>query len=201
MIKETFKRLTPEKKEHILFKSHQVFANFGFDRVTVRNIVKASGIPRGSFYQYFDTTLDVFQACLEDISQKKLNFMAPFMSDIGNKPFLTIYKLLIEKGIDFAMAHPVESKSALILYNTAHPEVLKVKYDFEEQGIELLKGLIEKDQKAGFMSSYIDPSILARMLYHFNAFDLIEKFKKGFTKDELIAYADGFLNIIENGIK
>ena len=200
MIKETFTRLSEDKKENILFKSHQVFAELGFDGVTVRDIVKASGIPRGSFYQYFDSTIDVFNACLNDISQKKLAFMQPYMSDIGNKPFLTVYKILIEKGIDFAMAHPVQSKSALILYNTANPELLKIKYGFEEQGVTLLKGLIEKDQASGFMSSFVDATMLAKMLYHFNAFDLIEKFKKGHTKSELIEYADSLLNIIENGI-
>lgn len=200
MIKETFTRLSADKKENILFKSHQVFAELGFDGVTVRNIVKAADIPRGSFYQYFDSTLDVFKACLEDISQKKLTFMQPYMSDIGNRPFLSVYKILIEKGIDFAMAHPIESKSALILYNTANSELLKIKYEFEEQGVKLLKSLIEKDQASGFMSNYVDATVLARMLYHFNAFDLIEKFKKGFTKTELMDYAESFLNIIENGI-
>jgi len=200
MIKETFTRLSAAKKENIIQKSHQVFAELGFDSVTVRDIVQATEIPRGSFYQYFDSTLDVFNACLEDISQKKLDFMQPFMMDAGQKPFIVVYKTLIEKGIEFAMLHPLESKSALVLYNTANKELLKIKYDFEARGVSLIKDMIEKDQKSGFMSSFVDASVLARMLYHFNAFDLIEKFKLGHTSDELMAYAENFLNIIENGI-
>ena len=201
MIKDTFKRLSPEKKETIIENAHVIFAEQGFDGVTVRDIVKATGISRGSFYQYFDTTIDVFKVCLEDVTHKKLKFMAPFMEEAGARPFLSLYRTLIEKGIDFSFKHPIESKSALVLYNTADYALLELKKDLETQGIDMLQGLIHKDQTAGFMSNYIDSAVLARMLYHFNAYDLIEKLKQGLNKTELIQYADGFLNIIENGIQ
>ena len=201
MIKDTFLRLPPEKKAQIIQKSHHVFASQGFDAVTVRDIVKACDIPRGSFYQYFDETIDVFRVCLEDIAAKKMSYMTPLMNLIGSKPFIEVYRMLIEKGIDFALDHPTESSSALILYNSVDIELLKIRSDFEQQGITWIVSLIETDQSAGFMSNFIDKQILARMLYHFNAYDLMVKFKEGLNKEALMNYADGFLNIIENGIR
>ncbi len=201
MIKDTFLRLPPEKKAQIIQKSHHVFASAGFDGVTVKDIVNACDIPRGSFYQYFDGTIDIFRVCLEDIAEKKIYYMKSLMDLIGLKPFIEVYRLMIERGIDFALDHPTESSSALILYNSVDVELLKIKNDFEQQGITWIVSLIEADQSAGFMSSFIDKQILARVLYHFNAYDLMVKFKDGKNKESLMNYADGFLNIIENGIR
>jgi AcrR family transcriptional regulator len=200
MIKDTFYRLNPTKKEFILKKAHQVFASHGYDQITVRDIVKAAEIPRGSFYQYFDTVFDVFQSCLSDISEKKLNFMRPYMNEIGQKPFMEVYRTLIEKGIDFALAHPDEASSALTMYSSLDKQILATKHEMEKQGVQYIFSMIETDQKAGFMSSYIDAKILARTLYNFNAYDLIVKFNEGLSKEALMSYADGFLNILENGI-
>jgi AcrR family transcriptional regulator len=200
MIKETFYRLNPAKKEFILKKAHQVFAGHGYDQITVKDIVKAAEIPRGSFYQYFDTVFDVFQVCLFDISEKKIKFMTPYMSKIGQKPFMEVYRTLIEKGIDFALAHPDEASSALTVYSSLDKQILATKFEMEKQGIQYIYAMIETDQKAGFMSSYIDANILARTLYSFNAYDLIVKFNEGLSKEALMTYADGFLNILENGI-
>ncbi len=200
MIKETFHRLSPIKKEFILKKAHQVFGSRGYDQITVKDIVKATEISRGSFYQYFDTVFDVFQACISDISLKKIQFMTPYMNEFGQKPFMLLYRTLIEKGIDFALAHPDEASSALIVYGSLDQEVLTIKLEMETQGINYIYSMIETDQKAGFMSSYIDVEILARTLYNFNAYDLIVKFNEGLSKEALMNYADGFLNILENGI-
>lgn len=200
MIKETFHRLNPIKKEFILKKAHQVFAGQGYDQVTVKDIVKAAEIPRGSFYQYFDTVFDVFQVCLLDISEKKLKFMTPYMGEIGQKPFMEVYRTLIEKGIDFVLAHPDEAFSALTMYSSLDKQIIATKHEMENQGIQSIYSMIETDQKAGFMSSYIDANILARTLYNFNAYDLTVKFKEGLSKAALMSYADGFLNILENGI-
>lgn len=200
MIKETFHRLSPIKKEFILKKAHQVFAGRGYDQITVKDLVKAAEIPRGSFYQYFDTVFDVFQACLLDISEKKLKFMTPYMIEFGQKPFMVLYRTLIEKGIDFALAHPDEATSTLIMFSSHDKNVLAIKLEMESQGINFIQSMIETDQKAGFMSSYIDAKILSRILYNFNAYDLIVKFNEGLSKEALTSYADGFLNILENGI-
>lgn len=200
MIKETFHRLNPIKKEFILKKAHQVFAGHGYDQITVKDIVKAAEIPRGSFYQYFDTVFDLFQACLSDISEKKMEFMTPYISQFGKKPFMVLYRTLIEKGIDFALDHPDEASLALTIYSSLDKQILATKLEMEKQGIHHIYSMIEADQKAGFMSNYIDVEILARTLYNFNAYDLIVKFNEGLSKEALMNYAEGFLNILENGI-
>ena len=51
---QTFFRLPPEKKEKILKAAMQEYARVPSSQVSVKNIVEAAGIPRGSFYAYFE---------------------------------------------------------------------------------------------------------------------------------------------------
>lgn len=49
-----------QKKEYILEKARDVFAEKGFARVTMKDIVEACGISRGGLYLYFSCTKDIF---------------------------------------------------------------------------------------------------------------------------------------------
>lgn len=59
-----------QKKEYILTKARQVFAQKGYRTVTMKDIVDACEISRGGLYLYFDSTKDLFQAVLEKESQE-----------------------------------------------------------------------------------------------------------------------------------
>lgn len=69
MPSETFFNLSYAKRTHIEEAAKQVFLTKPYQQVTVSSIVKAAGIPRGSFYQYFTDLDDVyhhlFQAVIE----------------------------------------------------------------------------------------------------------------------------------------
>ncbi|MGS2722540.1 TetR family transcriptional regulator C-terminal domain-containing protein [Porticoccus sp. GXU_MW_L64] len=47
------KRLS--KKEHILYSGIEVMKTRGYNGTSVRDIVEAAGVPKGSFYNYFDS--------------------------------------------------------------------------------------------------------------------------------------------------
>ncbi len=78
---QTFFRLPPEKKEKILKAAMQEYARVPSSQVSVKNIVEAAGIPRGSFYAYFEGKDDLgdylmqeyrdqFYVYIHDIFQK-----------------------------------------------------------------------------------------------------------------------------------
>ena len=60
MAKDTFHNLSSEKREKILDVLKTVFREKPFHEVTVKEIVKESGIARGSFYQYFDDLQEAY---------------------------------------------------------------------------------------------------------------------------------------------
>lgn len=67
MPRETFHNLTEEKREKIIKAARDEFTEHEFVKCRVSNIIKNAGIPRGSFYQYFDDLEDLYFYLIEDL--------------------------------------------------------------------------------------------------------------------------------------
>ena len=65
----TFFNLPEEKRNRIFNAAVEEFAGFRFSDASINRIVKAAGIPRGSFYQYFDGKEDLYLHILEKIGE------------------------------------------------------------------------------------------------------------------------------------
>ena len=60
MPKQTFYKLPQEKQERILAAAKKEFTQVRYNDASINQIVREAGIPRGSFYQYFDDKDDLF---------------------------------------------------------------------------------------------------------------------------------------------
>ncbi|WP_179395711.1 TetR/AcrR family transcriptional regulator [Lacticaseibacillus absianus] len=60
MPKPTFFRLAEEKRLRLIKAAYAEFSRAPFAEASISNIIKDAGIPRGSFYQYFEDKADVF---------------------------------------------------------------------------------------------------------------------------------------------
>lgn len=60
MCKETFLRLPEEKRNRFLEAAWEEFTRVKFADVSINQIVRRAGVPRGSFYQYFADKEDLF---------------------------------------------------------------------------------------------------------------------------------------------
>ncbi len=67
MCTETFLRLPEEKRRRFLDAAWAEFAGARFSDVSINQIVRRAGIPRGSFYQYFSGKDDLFAYLLEEV--------------------------------------------------------------------------------------------------------------------------------------
>jgi AcrR family transcriptional regulator len=66
---ETLGRRERKKRENralILRAARTVFADLGFESTTVRDIVRPTGLASGTFYNYFRTKEEVFEALLDE---------------------------------------------------------------------------------------------------------------------------------------
>ncbi len=61
MPKTTFQNLPEEKRRRILAAISREIARVPFEDTSINRIVQDAGIPRGSFYQYFEDRDDLFQ--------------------------------------------------------------------------------------------------------------------------------------------
>lgn len=60
MPKPTFFRLPEEKRMRLVKAAYAEFTRAPFADASISNIIKDAGIPRGSFYQYFEDKGDIF---------------------------------------------------------------------------------------------------------------------------------------------
>lgn len=67
MCTETFLRLPEEKRRRFLDAAWEAFTTARFTDVSVNQIVRRAGIPRGSFYQYFTDKDDLLAYLLEEV--------------------------------------------------------------------------------------------------------------------------------------
>ncbi|MBR4210899.1 MAG: TetR/AcrR family transcriptional regulator [Oscillibacter sp.] len=61
MCKETFLRLPEEKRARIIDAAWDEFTMVPFAKASIKRIIRGAGIPRGSFYQYFEDKGDLFR--------------------------------------------------------------------------------------------------------------------------------------------
>ena len=98
MPKQTFFHLAKDKQDILIHAAKQEFSRVPLHEASIANIIKSAGIPRGSFYQYFDDKEDLYFYLLNQLAQK------------NNERFISI---LVEKEGDL-FATFIESFQFLI---------------------------------------------------------------------------------------
>lgn len=69
MPSETFFRLPEEKRARLMDAAWDEFTTVRFSDASINKIIRAAGIPRGSFYQYFEDKDDLFAYLVRPLQQ------------------------------------------------------------------------------------------------------------------------------------
>lgn len=76
MPKQTFLSLPEDKQNTLIESAKKEFSRVPLHEASISNIIKDAGIPRGSFYQYFEDKEDLYYYLLNQVAQennKKMN--------------------------------------------------------------------------------------------------------------------------------
>ncbi|WP_040207507.1 TetR/AcrR family transcriptional regulator [Neobacillus jeddahensis] len=85
MPKPTFLHLSKDKQDTLLQAAKKEFSRVPLHEASIANIIKCAGIPRGSFYQYFEGKEDLYFYMLNQFSKKNNErFMAILKEREGN---------------------------------------------------------------------------------------------------------------------
>ena len=84
MISQTFLNLKQEKKDRIIKAAKKEFSRVPLEKALVSNIIRDSGIPRGSFYQYFENIDDLFVYIIDTMYKESLSRFRGSMEETGN---------------------------------------------------------------------------------------------------------------------
>lgn len=87
MPSSTFHNLPPEKRAKILEAACAEFARVPYTEVSINKIIRAAGIPRGSFYMYFKDKRELFFYLLEAGRDRLIELLGAFLDAREGNPF------------------------------------------------------------------------------------------------------------------
>ncbi|MEH7225955.1 TetR/AcrR family transcriptional regulator [Bacillus sp. JJ1566] len=178
MPKLTFFNLPEDKKQTLIEAAKKEFSSVPLSEASISNIIKSAGIPRGSFYQYFEDKEDAFFFLLGEFAkEKKTAFLAMLDKYEGDifKTFLDFFELFIDEGENLTFL-----KNALL--NMTH----KIERTFDKMTSEHeinenfkvlcsqmnISNLNVSDEVELFHALQIMTSVMLRNLIHAFAHDL-----------------------------
>lgn len=98
MVHKTFERLPGEKKERILQAARTEFVRYPYEKTSINRILADAGVPKGSFYQYFDDKSDLFGICISAVYSQLIEMRRRNGESLLETGMLRMKCLGFEKG-------------------------------------------------------------------------------------------------------
>jgi AcrR family transcriptional regulator len=153
--KQTFLNLPYEKRTTIVNAAVDEFAAYGFEAASINRIVAASGIAKGSFYQYFEDKMDVFRCLIDVLAKEKEDFFKDKHPLTSSQSVFEYFRWVVKVGMEFNSAYPrmMQATTRVLFVEGLYYGKL-----FSEYHQVTRDGITEMIQKAMKLGE-IDPSI------------------------------------------
>lgn len=167
--KETFFNLPEEKRKKIEEAAVQEFRDHNFASSSVNRIVEASGISKGSYYQYFEDKKDLYRYILSMIADQKIAFLSPVLRNPQEMDIFSLIRELYKSGLTFGLAHPdyLEIGNKMIR-DSSGIAVLEEFPDMKERSDNLFLVLLKDAVKRGEVREGLDLSLISYLLSSLN---------------------------------
>ena len=197
MPKETFRRLKNEKKQRIFQAAVQEFSAYRYSEASINRIVKASKIPWGSFYQYFNDKADLFLYVMERIMTEIADTGQKNLPDHGDYDTLTQFANRLASTIELNNSKPEYVRIAMMQSKEDDP-VVKQFYELQDGHKQMVIDLFERDKQRGLIRDDVDATDIIEMVY------LLSKevfYTIGSDGNAYQKKMEAFLKIIQEGIR
>ncbi len=203
MPKETFFNLPEEKRLSIEKAAIDEFVEYNFNSASINRIIEKCGIPKGSFYQYFEDKKDLYKHILKLITNKKIKYMSPELANAENLDFFSLIRELYVAGLNFARDNPrfvsIGNKFLAEKGSGIYEEVISENIAAADNIFDLL---LAKGIQKGEIRKNIDVKLVSHLISGLNVsiIDYYMKDSAGGFDEGIIELADKFLNFIQFGI-
>lgn len=200
MPKDTFFNLPQEKRERITKSALGLFASNPYHAVSVNQLVKAAGIPKGSFYQYFKDKKDLFRYLIQLIYADKVNRLRKVLINSSN--LFEILRVMTYEAVEFARENPEYTAIANRLMTD--PELKReILRDFTQDGNGFMEELIVQSYENGELDTELEPEVLARIIMSiFQAMgDYVYEKSRDLSAEKSKELFIKVINLLEHGLK
>jgi AcrR family transcriptional regulator len=199
--KQTFFNLPQEKRELLIQSAKKEFSRVSLNEASIANIIKIAGIPRGSFYQYFEDKEDAFYYILEEQMKKHhQEFFTALRNNYGDlfESFIDVFRYMLiefqnQANIDFYrniflnMNYKMESKF-MLGFN---------KNNLDEQCSEIITDI---DIKQLNISSEQEVIHVIKIIVAVTTHSLMQNFAKRISFEEALKNYKMEMNLLKKGL-
>ncbi|WP_100011557.1 TetR family transcriptional regulator [Lentibacillus sediminis] len=201
MPKTTFYNLHQEKRDTLIEAAEKEFCRVPVFEASISNIVKEAGVPRGSFYQYFENKEDAFFYLLKEQGKKRQELFVSLLKKHHGDIFDALNEMYEQ------MLKEMSQGENMKLIRNA---LLHVTHEIEDVFTEMFAADRKKD-KFREIAALIDQDKLNLKedhdLFHIMqivtavAFrNLVEKFAKDLPDEEAMDNFVREMNLLKNGL-
>ncbi len=210
MIKSTFNNLSAEKQQTIISAFLKEFTINKYDDASISKVLKSLGIAKGSFYQYFENKLSLYQYLIQTCGIKKMEYIQHVKRE-NYEDFWAYWRALYQEGYKLDKDHPEMSNFMFAFYDSMNTPSLKEMFiQMREGGIAGLSAMIKVEVDNGAFRKDVSIEFMAHTLLTTSngLFDAIRaknstEFERHMTEG-LPIFADGFdtqyTELMENNI-
>lgn len=192
MPKDTFNNLSDDKKRKIFEAAVQEFSNRRFSEASINQIVKAAGISRGSFYQYFNDKEDIYLYMLEEILKEK---RALIIQTEAFNPDADVFETYLHYIRVWGRIKPEYNKIGVLMELDDSEFIAKLRGIMAE-GLTEMKEMIDRDKQRGLFKPEIDSELVVDMLYTLT----LKYYRAGLDEDMFLKRVNDIIKIIKEGI-
>lgn len=206
----TFLNLPPEKRDRVIDAALSEFADKGYEQASVNAMVAASGISKGSLYQYFTDKQGIFLYIFDFAIAVVRRTLLRVKEDTREADFFTRLERSLLAGVEFIRRHPrLYGIYLKILFDQHAPrrqELLKAVRRFAADYLDSLlrQGLTRGEVRADFPRStviFLLDAVLDRFLQAASvpAFDLTLGLEQA-GPEELAARVRELVELLRRGL-
>lgn len=194
-----------ERKEAILNCAKRLFSNQGYYQTHISDIIKEAQIARGTVYQYFNNKDDIFITIVDTFYDRWKDMVSLAQIDFETISAKNYFRHRIRQTLLFLSKDSDLCNIALRMGIGLPEKVSQSINRFEKK----IMGIIADDLKLGQNALNLRPNLnvevtatvltgaLLRIAHHY----FVKKRKqKGYTKKEIEAITDDFVNVFVEGI-
>lgn len=193
MPKVTFYNLSDEKKNRIFDAALQEFSVRTYSQASLNQIIKNAGIPKGSFYQYFENKEDIYLYMIEVILKEKTEILNHVK---GMDPDADVFEVIMHatrKFLEQGEKKPGYVELGMRMELDSNEITMKIRKSSTEKFIKM----VERDKERGLIKPEADSELVINMI---STFSLNEYYRNGSDKERYLKNLGDAIKIIKEGI-
>jgi len=156
------------RREDILDQGIELFRTHGYHHVGINEVLKASGIPKGSFYNFFESKEDFARQAMDRYGDQMLDYLIPFLEDTSLPPLerlKSLYRWLIEGNAAEAFAKGCMVNNVTIEVGGENDALARQAQETFGRWLKAITKVVRAGQKDGSITTQYQPEEIADYLH------------------------------------